>query len=140
MKASFLTKETILHTELPERGFPEFRVGDTIEVALLVKEGTKERTQMFEGDVIAAHRNGIASTFTVRRIGANNIGVEKILPYYSPTISAIRLVREGKVRRAKLFYLRDREGKGAKIREKILTKEEKARKAELAKNKAPKAA
>ena len=129
MKASMLTKETILHSDLPDRGFPEFRVGDTVEVALLVKEGTKERTQMFEGDVIAEHRNGIASTFTVRRMSANNIGVEKILPYYSPTIASIRLVREGKVRRAKLFYLREREGKRAKIREKVLTKEEKARKA-----------
>ena len=136
MKASILTKETILHSDLPDRGFPAFRVGDTIEVALLVKEGSKERTQLFEGDVIADHKNGIASTFTVRRISANNIGVEKILPYYSPTIAAIKLVREGKVRRAKLFYLRDREGKGAKIREKILTKEEKVRKAEMAAAKA----
>jgi large subunit ribosomal protein L19 len=132
MKASHLTKETILHNNLPDRNFPDFRVGDTIEVALLVKEGTKERTQLFEGDVIAGHNNGIASTFVIRRIGANNIGVEKILPYYSPTITSIRLVREGKVRRAKLFYLRDREGKSAKIQERILTKEEKIRKAEHA--------
>ena len=127
MKARVLTKETIKDVGVTDRKFPEFKVGDTIEVAQIVKEGEKERIQKFVGDVIAYHRNGIATTFMIRRIGANSIGVERIFPYYSPIISDIRLVKRGKVRRAKLFYIRDRVGKSARIKEKILTKEQKAK-------------
>ena len=127
MKARVLTKETIKDVGVTDRGFPEFRVGDTIEVAQIVKEGEKERIQKFVGDVIAFHKNGIATTFMIRRIGANSIGVERIFPYYSPIISDVRLVKRGKVRRAKLFYIRDRVGKSARIKEKILTKEQKAK-------------
>lgn len=125
MKASLLTKETIKEIGLEKRSFPVFRVGDTIEISLLVKEGGKERVQLFTGDVIVFRRAGISSTITVRRIGANGVGVEKILPYYSPTISAIKVVKRGSVRRAKLFYVRKRVGKAARIQEQVLTKEQK---------------
>ena len=128
MKPNFLTKETILDYQTKDRGFPEFRVGDTIDVAQRVIEGEKERIQSFKGDVIAIKNRGISSTFMVRYIGADNVGVERIFPYYSPMISGITVVRVGDVRRGKLFYLRDRVGKYAKIKEKILTKEQKAAK------------
>ena len=126
MKAQKLTKETILNVDITSRNFPEFAVGDTIEVAQVVKEGEKSRIQMFEGDVIAFHNNGIATTFTVRRIGANGVGVERIFPYHSKMISEIRLVKRGRVRRAKLNYIRERLGKSARIDELVLTKEQKA--------------
>ncbi len=129
MKAEKLTKETILTTNLPELDHPEFRVGDTIEVGQIIKEGNKERIQIFAGDVIAKHRNGISSTFTVRKIGANNVGVEKIFPNYSPVIDNIKLVKRGRVRRAKLYYLRDRIGKAARIKEKIVRKTDAEKKA-----------
>ena len=125
MKASNYTKETIKNIGVTERNFPEFGIGDTIAVSLRIKEGSKERVQIFQGDVIAFHNNGIASTFMVRKIGANNISVEQILPLYSPIIKEIKFIRKGKVRRAKLFYLRDRVGKAARIKEHVLTKEEK---------------
>ena len=125
MKASNYTKETIKNIGVIDRNFPEFGIGDTIAVSLRIKEGSKERIQIFQGDVIAFHNNGIASTFMVRKIGANNISVEQILPLYSPIIKEIKFIRKGKVRRAKLFYLRDRVGKAARIKEHVLTKEEK---------------
>ncbi len=116
MKASVLTKETINGIDVVDRGFPEFRVGDLIEVYQIVKEGDKEREQKFEGNVISISKNGISSTFTVRKIGDKNIGVERIFPYYSPNISKIKQLKTGIVRRAKLFYLRDLVGKVAKIK------------------------
>lgn len=125
MKAQGLTKETILNHGTIERNFPDFKVGDTIEVAQKVKEGDKERLQLFTGDVIAMHHNGIATTFTVRKIGANNIGVERIFPYYSTNVHTIKLVRQGKVRRAKLNYIRELSGKAARIKEKVVTKRSK---------------
>jgi len=125
MKARGLTKETILHIGMTERNFPAFKVGDTIEVSQTVKDGDKERTQLFTGDVIAMHNNGIASTVTVRRIGANGIGVEKIFPYYTPSVTAMRVVKYGVARRAKLFYLRDRVGNAARIEERVMTKAQK---------------
>lgn len=127
MKAQGLTKETILSLGVKDVSFPQFRVGDTIRVDQIVKEGNKERIQAFEGDVIAFHKNGIATTFTVRRIGANSIGVEKVFPYYSEMIQGVTLVKRGKVRRAKLYYLRDRIGKKARIKEKIVKKSEASR-------------
>jgi len=126
MKARGLTRETILSVDITDKKFPAFKVGDTIVVDLIIKDGDKERTQAFEGDVLDFHNNGIATTFTVRRIGANGVGVEKILPYYSPIISEIRVVRFGKVRRANLHYVRERLGKAARIAERVQTKEEKA--------------
>ncbi len=118
MKARGLTKETILSFGAEKRNFPDFRVGDTVEVMQVVREGDKERIQAFKGHVILSRNNGIASTFTVRKIGANSIGVERIFPYYSKNIADIKLVKKGAVRRARLGYLRDKVGKGAKIKDK----------------------
>ncbi len=124
MKPDFLTKETILDLGVKDRKFPKFRVGDTIQVAHKIKEGDKQRIQMFKGDVISFHKNGISTTFIVRRIGADSVGVEKIFPYYSPMIDKIEIIRKGDVRRAKLYYVRKRVGKSAKIKEKVVTKEQ----------------
>jgi large subunit ribosomal protein L19 len=96
---------------------PEFRPGDTVRVAVLIKEGDKKRIQNFEGVVIAIKGTGAGKTFTVRKIGANNIGVERIFPLYSDSIDRIEVVRKGKVRRAKLYYLRGKTGKKARIKE-----------------------
>jgi large subunit ribosomal protein L19 len=126
MKAQVLTKETIMNYGVEKRNFPIFRVGDTIEVAQIIKEGEKERVQLFQGDVISMHGTGIASTFTLRKMGANNIGVERILPYHSKNISEIKVIKKGKVRRAKLRYLRFRTGRAARVKELVLTKEQKA--------------
>ncbi|MBB6063113.1 large subunit ribosomal protein L19 [Thermosipho japonicus] len=95
---------------------PEFRPGDTVKVYVRFKEGNKERTQAFEGIVISMRGSGISKTFTVRRIGANGVGVERIFPLYAPIIEKIEVVRRGKVRRAKLYYLREVRGK-VKIKE-----------------------
>ena len=97
---------------------PEVQVVDTIRVHLKVKEGKRERIQVFEGTVIAKKHGGIAETFTVRRV-SYGVGVEKVFPLHSPVIEKIETVRSGKVRRAKLYYLRDRVGKSAKIKEKL---------------------
>jgi large subunit ribosomal protein L19 len=120
MKASKYTKETILSVDTQDRSFPEFNPGDTVAVNQKVIEGDKSRIQTFEGDVIAVSNNGISSTFTVRKIGAHGVAVEKIFPYYSPLVDSIALVRKGDVRRAKLYYVRDRVGKAARIKEKIV--------------------
>ena len=122
MKANKLTKETILNYGMTDRNFPEFRVGDTIEVAQKIKEGEKERIQLFEGDVLKIQKNGIATTFTIRRIGANGVGVERIFPIHAAIISEIRVVRHGKVRRANIKYVRERLGKAARIKERIVAK------------------
>ncbi len=132
MKAAKLTKETINKIGVAERNFPEFSVGDTIAVGQRITEGNKERIQMFEGDVIAMKNNGASSTFTVRKIGANNVAVERIYPYYAPVIDSIKVVRNGDVRRAKLYYLRDRVGKSGRVKELILTKEQKEQQAQKA--------
>ena len=97
---------------------PQFEVGDTVRVSVRIKEGDKERIQAFEGTVIAKKHGGIAETFTVRRI-SYGVGCEKVFPVHSPTIVSVETVRRGKVRRAKLYYLRDRVGKAAKVKEKL---------------------
>ena len=97
---------------------PQVEVGDTVRVHVKVKEGARERVQVFEGTVIAKKHGGIEETFTVRRI-SYGVGVEKVFPLHSPVIEKIETVRTGKVRRAKLYYLRDRVGKSAKIKEKL---------------------
>jgi len=125
MKASTLTKETICQLGVTERAFPKFRVGDTIAVSQIVKEGVKERIQVFQGDVLAMRGAGASTMFTVRRISANNVPVERIYPYFSPIIDSIKVIKRGCVRRAKLNYIRDRVGKAARIKEKVLTKEQK---------------
>lgn len=94
----------------------EFHVGDTVKVYVKIKEGEKERVQMFEGTVIKRQHGGIRETFTVRRL-ANGVGVERTFPINAPLIDRLEVVRRGKVRRARLFYLRDRVGKAAKVRE-----------------------
>jgi len=96
-----------------------FAIGDTARVHLKVKEGSRERIQVFEGTVIAMKHGGIEETFTVRRI-SYGVGVEKVFPYHSPIIQKIEVIRHGKVRRAKLYYLRDRVGKRAKVKERIV--------------------
>ena len=95
---------------------PVVTVGDTVRVHLKVKEGNRERIQIFEGTVIAKKHGGIEETFTVRRI-SYGIGVEKVFPLHAPSIEKVEVVRHGKVRRAKLYYLRDRVGKAAKVKE-----------------------
>ena len=94
------------------------QVGDTVRVHVKVKEGSRERIQVFEGTVIAKKHGGIEETITVRRI-SYGVGVEKVFPVHSPSIDHIDVVRSGKVRRAKLYYLRGRVGKGAKVKEKL---------------------
>ena len=97
---------------------PEINIGDTVRVHNRIKEGNKERIQMFEGTVIAKKNGGISETFTVRRV-SYGIGVEKTFPIHSPNVEKVDSIRSGKVRRAKLYYLRDRAGKSAKVKEKI---------------------
>ena len=94
---------------------PDFRPGDTVRVHAKVVEGDRERIQAFEGVVIRIRRRGIGSTFTVRRV-SHGVGVERTFPYYSPLIEKVQVVRVGRVRRAKLYYLRQRVGKAARIR------------------------
>lgn len=102
---------------------PEIKIGDTLKVYLKIKEGEKERVQMFDGTVIAKKHGGINETFTIRRV-SYGVGVERVIPVNSPNIDRIEVVRAGKVRRAKLYYLRDRVGKAAKVKEKIVTSNE----------------
>ena len=97
---------------------PKVEVGSTVRVHIKVKEGNRERIQVFEGTVIAKKHGGLEETFTVRRV-SYGVGVEKVFPVHAPSIEKIETVRKGKVRRAKLYYLRDRVGKSAKIKEKL---------------------
>ena len=97
---------------------PKFGIGDGVKVYVKIVEGEKERTQMFEGTVIAKHGGGISETFTVRRV-SYGVGVEKTFPLHSPNVEKIVVFRVAKVRRAKLYYLRSRVGKAAKVKEKV---------------------
>ena len=101
-----------------KKELPEMNVGDTVRVTLRVKEGTRERNQVFEGTIIARKHGGINESITVRRI-SNGVGCEKVFPVHSPSIVAVETIRHGKVRRAKLYYLRGRVGKKAKVKELI---------------------
>lgn len=107
-----------LNKEALQRPVPEVAVGDTVRVHVKVREGSRERIQVFEGVVIARKHGGIEETITVRRV-SYGVGVEKVFPLHSPSIDTIQVVRHGKVRRAKLYYLRGRVGKAAKIKEKL---------------------
>jgi large subunit ribosomal protein L19 len=107
----------IIEKEGLRKDIPEFGVGDTVKVMVKVKEGTRERLQAFEGTVIAKKNGSIRETFTVRRI-SQGIGVERTFPLHSPKIESITVTREGKVRRAKLYYLRSRTGKAARVKAK----------------------
>ncbi len=99
------------------KNIPDFRAGDTLRVAVTIKEGDKTRVQNFEGICIARRGQGTGETFMVRKMGANNIGVERIFPILSDSIDNITVLRRGRVRRAKLFYLRELKGKAARIKE-----------------------
>ena len=107
-----------LNKETLQNEVPSVQIGDTVRVHVKVKEGSRERIQVFEGTVIAKKHGGIEETITVRRI-SYGIGVEKVFPVHSPSIATIEVVRSGDVRRAKLYYLRGRVGKGAKVKEKL---------------------
>ena len=96
---------------------PAFRAGDNLRLGVEIKEGEKKRVQTFEGVVIGRSGNGVDATFTIRKLGANNIGVERIFPLYCESLQSIEVLRKGDVRRAKLNYLRALKGKAAKIRE-----------------------
>lgn len=97
---------------------PAIEVGDLVKVSVRIKEGDKSRIQMFEGTVIAKKHGGISETFTVRRV-AHGCGIERVFPLHSPSVEKVEVVRNGKVRRAKLYYLRDRVGKAAKVKSKV---------------------
>jgi len=119
MKAKGFTKETINSLGMYERNFPKLCIGDILAVSQWVEEGNKKRIQIFEGNLIAQHKKGASSTFTVRKIGAKGISVERIFPFYAPMIESVKVVMKATVRRAKLYYLRDRIGKAARVKEKI---------------------
>ena len=108
-----LVSDASLKTEVPE-----INIGSTVRVHVKIREGERERIQVFEGTVIAKKGSGISSTFTVRRV-AYGCGVERVFPVHSPNVAKVELVRNGKVRRSKLYYLRDRVGKAAKVKEKL---------------------
>jgi len=107
--------EAFVNEQLKENP-SSFNVGDTVRVHNKIKEGARERIQLFEGTVIAKRGSGISETFTVRRV-TFGVGVEKTFPLHSPNVNAVEVVRSGKVRRAKLYYLRNRVGKSAKVKE-----------------------
>ena len=109
--------KTIAAASMKE-SLPEFSVGDTVKVSVNIREGERERIQMFEGTVIAKKGSGVAETFTVRRV-SYGVGIERVFPVHSPNVVDVKVVRNGKVRRSKLYYLRDRVGKAAKVKEQI---------------------
>ena len=106
-----------IENEQLKENIPQFGIGDTVRVYARIKEGNRERIQMFEGTVISKHGGGISETFTVRRV-SYGCGVEKTFPIHSPNVEKVDIIRQGKVRRAKLYYLRDRVGKAAKVKDK----------------------
>ncbi len=109
--------ELISNSSMKEN-VPAVEIGDTVKVHVKIQEGEKSRIQVFEGTVIAKKHGGISETFTVRRV-AHGCGIERVFPLHSPAVDKVELVRHGKVRRAKLYYLRDRVGKAAKLKEKL---------------------
>ena len=108
----------ILSEQYMNPELPELNVGDTVRITVRVKEGSRERNQAFEGTIIAKKHGGINETITVRRI-SYGVGCEKVFPVHSPSIVSVETVRRGKVRRAKLYYLRERVGKRAKVKERL---------------------
>lgn len=108
---------TVIESEQLRKDIPEFNVGDTVKVHVKVVEGTRERIQMYEGVCLKRQGGGLSETFTVRRL-SSGVGVERTFPLHSPRVDKIEVTRHGKVRRAKLNYLRDRVGKSAKVKEK----------------------
>jgi large subunit ribosomal protein L19 len=111
-----------LEQEQLKKDLPALDIGDYVKVHLKVKEGNRERIQIFEGTIIARKGEGLKETFTVRRV-SYGVGVERILPVHSPKIDHVETVRKGKIRRAKLYYLRERVGKASKVKERLEVKE-----------------
>ena len=109
--------------QVKDEHIPLFETGDTLKVHVRIREGNKERIQVFEGLCIARHRRGVDGTFTVRKTSSGGIGVERIFPLYSKSIERIEVVRRGKVRRAKLYFQRERRGKAARIKERRMKKD-----------------
>jgi len=109
--------ENFEKSQVSEKNIPEFRAGDTVRLAVTIKEGEKTRVQNYEGVCIAIRGTGTGRTINIRKIGANGIGIERIFPIYTDSINEITVVRRGRVRRAKLYYLRDLAGKKARIKE-----------------------
>ncbi len=112
------TLDVFNQKNMKQDSVPTAQIGDTVRVHVKIKEGSRERIQVFEGTVIAKKHGGIAETITVRRVSFG-VGVEKVFPVHAPTVEKIELVRHGKARRAKLYYLRARVGKSAKLEEKL---------------------
>ena len=108
----------IINQSSMKEKLPVVNIGDVVKVDVLIKEGDKERIQVFEGTVIAKKNGGISETFTVRRL-SYGVGIERVFPIHSPHVANVEIVRSGKVRRAKLYYLRGRVGKAAKVKQKI---------------------
>ena len=108
----------MIAAESVKNDLPAFKIGDTVRVHVNIREGDRERIQMFEGTVIARKGSGVAETFTVRRV-SYGVGVERVFPVHSPNVKDVAVVRKGRVRRAKLYYLRDRVGKAAKVKEQL---------------------
>jgi len=109
--------ENFEKAQITEKNIPDFRAGDTVRLAVTIKEGDKTRVQNYEGVCIAKRGQGTGQTITVRKIGANGVGIERIFPVYTDSIEEIKVIRRGRVRRAKLFYLRALAGKKARIKE-----------------------
>ncbi len=109
--------ENFENSQIEKKNIPDFRAGDTVRLAVTIKEGSKSRVQNYEGVCIARRGQGTGETIMVRKIGANGVGIERVFPIYSDSINEIKVLRRGRVRRAKLFYLRDRAGKSARIKE-----------------------
>ena len=108
----------IISADSGKQEIPAFEVGDTVRIGVNIREGDKERVQMFEGTVIARKGSGISETFTVRRV-SYGVGIERVFPIHSPNVKEVKVIRRGKVRRAKLYYLRDSVGKAAKVKEQV---------------------
>ena len=109
--------EQFENKQIADKKVPQFCAGDTLRLAIRIREGDKSRIQHFEGICIARRGTGVGETFIVRKIGANNVGVERIFPIYSESLEEIAVLRRGRVRRARLYYLRNRRGKAARIKE-----------------------
>lgn len=111
----------IIASDSLKENVPQFSVGDTVRVDVKIREGERERIQSFEGTVIARKGSGISETFTVRRV-SYGVGVERVFPLHSPNVASVKVIRRGKVRRSKLYYLRERLGKSARVKEQIASK------------------
>lgn len=108
----------LIAEESVKKELPEFEIGDTVKVDVKIREGDRERIQAFEGTVVARKGSGVAETFTVRRV-SYGVGVERVFPIHSPNVANVEIIRKGRVRRAKLYFLRNRVGKAAKVKEQI---------------------